>query len=153
MREMSLELRLLPLALTALAEAESQTSPGGSVILESRFKDATILQEALGKMHFESRSVAGKNQEQKTEALAVKNDRLAFTFVPSDAGNFVVIFPPGSLLNSSEELLKQITEEYGKVLQAKLIQRIERSAAASGFRLGSRAVNQDRSVTLTLGLS
>jgi predicted RNA-binding protein with PIN domain len=97
--------------------------------------------------------VPGKNQEKKTEALAVKNDRLAFTFVPSDAGNFVVIFPPGSLLNSSEELLKQITEEYGKVLQAKLIQRIERSAAASGFRLGSRAVNQDRSVTLTLGLS
>ncbi len=153
MREMSLELILLPLALTALAEAESQTSPGGSVILESRFKDAAILQEALGKMHFESRFVPGKNQEQKTEALAVKNDRLAFTFVPSDAGNFVVIFPPGSLLNSSEELLKQITEEYGKVLQAKLIQRIERSAAASGFRLGSRAVNQDRSVTLTLGLS
>jgi hypothetical protein len=150
---MSLELRLLPLALTALSEAESQTSPGGSVILESRFKDAAILQEALEKMHFESRSVAGKNQEQKTEALVVKNDRLAFTFVPSDAGNFVVIFPPGSLLNSSQELLKQITEEYGKVLQAKLIQRIERSAAASGFRLGSRAVNQDRRVTLTVGLS
>jgi hypothetical protein len=143
----------MPLALTALAEAQSQSSSGGSVILQSRFKDAGILQEALGKMHFESRSVVGKNQEQKIEALAVKNDRLAFTFVPTDAGNFLAIFPPGSQLKSSEELLKQITEEYGKVLQAKLIQRIERSAAASGFRLGSRAVNQDRSVTLTLGLS
>jgi hypothetical protein len=152
-REMSLELRLLPLALTALAEVESQTSPGGSVILESRFKDVVILQEALEKMQLESRSVASKNQEQKTEALAIKNDRLAFTFVPSDAGNFLAIFPPGSQLKSCEELLSKITEEYGRVLQAKLIQRIERSAAASGFRLGSRAVNNDRSVTLTLGLS
>jgi hypothetical protein len=151
--EMSLELRLLPLALAALTDVQSQSSPGGSVVLESRFKNLEILEEALGKIGFESKFAVSKNQEHKGQALVVRNDRLAFTFVPTDAGNFLAIFPPGAQLKSSAELLQQITEEYGKAVQAKLIQRIERTAAASGFRLGSRAVNHDRSVTLTLGIS
>lgn len=153
MIEMSLELRLMPLALAALAEADAHSSSGGSIILESRFKDVEILQEALSKMKIESKFLINEMQSQKTEALVVKNERLSFSFVRAESGNFRAVFPPSSQIQSCEEILQHITQEYGKVLQTKLVQRIERSAAASGFRLGNRVVNSDRSVTLTLGLT
>ena len=149
---MSLELTLLPLALAALEAIEATESQGGSIVIESRFKDVEIVQQALGKLGFESQHLKSATTQQETEAVVVRNERLSFSFIKTQAGNFTAVFPPGSEQKIAENLLDEITREYGRVLQEKLVSKIERSAAASGFRLGSRSVNQDRSVTLTLGL-
>ena len=150
---MSLELTLIPLALAAIDAATSVNSQGGSLLIESRFKDLELLQKALENVEFENKVLVTQNNGRDVEALVVRNQRLSFSFVRSEEGNFTTVFPPGSERKSAESVLEEITREYGRILQNNLIQRIERSAAASGFRLGSRNVNQDRSVTLTLGVA
>jgi hypothetical protein len=150
---MSLELTLIPLALAAIDAATSVNSQGGSLLIESRFKDLELLQKALENVDFENKVLVTQNNGRDVEALVVRNQRLSFSFVRSEEGNFTTVFPPGSERKSAESVLEEITREYGRILQNNLIQRIERSAAASGFRLGSRNVNQDRSVTLTLGVA
>ena len=152
MIEMSLELRLLPLALAALETPSISTTSGGSISIESRFKDVEILQEALKKLQFESKHIIKGIDQPKTESVVVRNSTLAFSAIRNTNENFLIIFPPGSQQSNCENIMAEISKEYGRILQRKVVQRIERDAASSGFRLASKNVNSDNSVTVTLGL-
>ena len=119
---MSLELTLIPLALAAIDAATYVNSQGGSLLIESRFKDLELLQKALENVEFENKVLVTQNNGRDVEALVVRNQRLSFSFVRSEEGNFTTVFPPGSERKSAESVLEEITREYGRILQNNLIQ-------------------------------
>ena len=143
---MSVELALLPIAIAAIGaianrrRAQRQAAET-SLSLDTQMADPRILQAALGNCGCQSVST-GANVDSATPGARI-------VFEPGENGAFIAVFIGGISSAQAESFLANLYDEYTRLVQQDVYQKVIERAAAKGLVLETEEIQQDDSIVLT----
>ncbi len=146
---MSLEIVLIPLAIAAVsaynAKRENDSNTGQVKInVQTRMKNQEMLIEAL--------RVLGLSASVTENLLRINNSDIEFLMKKNESDIWTAQFDNDISEDAATSLLISLDKEYGKLVQATVVQRIKERASVNGMNLESESFNGDNSVTLTLNV-
>ncbi len=146
---MSLEIVLIPLAIAAVSaykasQLNDQSTGQVNISVQTRMKNQKMLIEALGMLGF-STTIMG-------DVLRVKNSEIEFLMRKNESNIWTAQFENDVSEDAATSLLISLDKEYGRLVQATVLQRIKERASVNGMNLESETFNIDNSVTLTLNV-
>jgi hypothetical protein len=145
----SLEIVLIPLAIAAVSaykasQLNDQSTGQVNISVQTRMKNQKMLIEALGMLGF-STTIMG-------DVLRVKNSEIEFLMRKNESNIWTAQFENDVSEDAATSLLISLDKEYGRLVQATVLQRIKERASVNGMNLESETFNIDNSVTLTLNV-
>jgi hypothetical protein len=145
----SLEIVLIPLAIAAVsaynAKRENDSNTGQVKInVQTRMKNQEMLIEAL--------RVLGLSASVTENLLRINNSDIEFLMKKNESDIWTAQFDNDISEDAATSLLISLDKEYGKLVQATVVQRIKERASVNGMNLESESFNGDNSVTLTLNV-
>jgi hypothetical protein len=85
-------------------------------------------------------------------ALRVKSTEIEFLMRKNENDIWTAQFENDVSEDAATSLLISLDKEYGRLVQATVLQRIKERASVNGMNLESETFNRDNSVTLTLNV-
>ena len=146
---MSLEIVLIPLAIAAVSaykasQVNDESTGQVNINVQTRMKNQEMLIEAL--------RVLGLSASFTDNLLRVGNSEIEFLMKKNENDIWTAQFENGVSEEAATSLLISLDKEYGKLVQATVLQRIKERASVNGMNLQSETFNRDNSVTLTLNV-
>ncbi len=146
---MSLEIVLIPLAIAAVSaykasQVNDQSTGQVNINVQTRMKNQEMLIEALRAL--------GLSASMQENTLRVKNSDIEFLMRKNENDIWTAQFENDVLEDAATSLLISLDKEYGRLVQATVLQRIKERASENGMNLESETFNRDNSVTLTLNV-
>ena len=146
---MSLEIVLIPLAIAAVSaykasQVNDQSTGQVNINVQTRMKNQEMLIEALGTIGLGTTIVEN--------VLRVKNSEIEFLMRKNENDIWAAQFENDVSEEAATSLLISLDKEYGRLVQATVLQRIKERASVNGMNLESETFNRDNSVTLTLNV-
>ena len=146
---MSLEIVLIPLAIAAVSaykasQVNDESTGQVNINVQTRMKNQEMLIEAL--------RVLGLSASVTDNLLRVGNSEIEFLMRKNDNDIWTAQFENDVSEEAATSLLISLDKEYGKLVQATVLQRIKERASVNGMNLQSETFNRDNSVTLTLNV-
>lgn len=146
---MSLEIVLIPLAIAAVSaykasQVNDESTGQVNINVQTRMKNQEMLIEAL--------RVLGLSASFTDNLLRVGNSEIEFLMRKNENDIWTAQFENDVSEEAATSLLISLDKEYGKLVQATVLQRIKERASVNGMNLQSEIFNRDNSVTLTLNV-
>ncbi len=146
---MSLEIVLIPLAIAAVSaykasQVNDESTGQVNINVQTRMKNQEMLIEAL--------RVLGLSASVTDNLLRVGNSEIEFLMRKNENDIWTAQFENDVSEEAATSLLISLDKEYGKLVQATVLQRIKERASVNGMNLQSETFNRDNSVTLTLNV-
>jgi hypothetical protein len=145
----SLEIVLIPLAIAAVSaykasQVNDESTGQVNINVQTRMKNQEMLIEAL--------RVLGLSASVTDNLLRVGNSEIEFLMRKNENDIWTAQFENDVSEEAATSLLISLDKEYGKLVQATVLQRIKERASVNGMNLQSETFNRDNSVTLTLNV-
>jgi hypothetical protein len=145
----SLEIVLIPLAIAAVSaykasQVNDESTGQVNINVQTRMKNQEMLIEAL--------RVLGLSASFTDNLLRVGNSEIEFLMRKNENDIWTAQFENDVSEEAATSLLISLDKEYGKLVQATVLQRIKERASVNGMNLQSEIFNRDNSVTLTLNV-
>ena len=146
---MSLEIVLIPLAIAAVSaykasQVNDESTGQVNINVQTRMKNQEMLIEAL--------RVLGLSASFTDNLLRVGNSEIEFLMRKNENDIWTAQFENDVSEETATSLLISLDKEYGKLVQATVLQTIKERASVNGMNLQSEIFNRDNSVTLTLNV-
>lgn len=140
---------LAPLAVAATAAAvkaiEKRAETSNLLRVETRMKNEELLTQSMGQLGYTVR-LEGK-------ALVGEKNGSTFSMVRDPNGLWVAHFSGDVSEQDAITTLTNLDIEYGKLVQAALIARLQERLPASNLKYVNQVTNQDESITVTLAVN
>lgn len=137
---------LAPLAVGAAAAAikalENRSKSEGILRVETRMKNETMVAEAMERLGYEV--------ERSDASLRGTAGESALTMSRNAEGLWVGQFSAEKSQEDAVQVLTALDAEYGKLVQAALIKRLEERLPESNMKMVQQVRNEDQSITVML---
>jgi len=149
---MSISLLLVPLAVATataweMAHAEPEVNGQRVCRVETRMRDVTLLQAALGD------TGAAVRQEDGVLLAQWQDVEARFSRDPEDPQQIWAAHLTGQVDEArAVEIVQAIDRAYGRRVQAAVVERVKQRSGSAGMRLLSESMADDESVTLVLAV-
>ncbi len=139
---MSIEIVLIPLALTAVGAWKARAESGsGTSVVRTRLRDRGVLDEALTNL--------GADVQHDGRTTTARFSECVLTFAAQDDGT-VLAHVSHNDIAVAERLVHDVDAEYAAVVQGRLYDRLVQRAPALGLRVEDEVVDDDNAITLVL---
>ncbi|MEN6554228.1 MAG: hypothetical protein ABFC34_15220 [Methanobacterium sp.] len=145
---MSVEFILIPIAIAAISEMEKRKEKNKELsdyfCLGTKIKDAKLLEEAL--------KIYGCENITTGENLETEFDQARIIFEKDENGIFNAVFLDKIHLDEAKGFVSDINDEYTKLVQEQVYQKLLKNATERNLQLESEEVKEDNSIVLTFAL-
>lgn len=144
---MSVSLALIPVGLAiasaVAARKEARVAGKPTMAVQTRMRNDEILMEALRDLSCEAAPVAGGG-------VRATRGAFEFTFRRDENGVLEANFGVDVTPEEAEAFVTDLDDEYTRLIQARVYQRVLERAQQHGMAIDSESVEDDNSIVLTL---